>query len=289
MLARTQREILKLPGVYAVTISSWDTLEKLQLYKRKVDCHTNKDWLCSASNKRVMSEKTLDEKFNVDLRKSAGVTSEFTFECGEVSGELALTWLDSHMAIDGSSIINGHENSDTHEISDAKKQRFGYYSMRHRDETAHLLASIVKAMARRVFELHRGHHNKKLMIMQQRNLSRLKADLGRTQNELMNMESSKSVLKSQNNENEEVLRKLESDLVSAKKAAEELKITNKKLTERAVKTTAGIRAEYTKEIFELQENLKGREKELLEEIGRREAVINHMKSERAKELAAKED
>jgi hypothetical protein len=289
MLSRTQREVLKMPGVYGISVSAWDTIDKLQLYKKSMDCHQQQLWLVEASKISGVSARTLSEKISEGAlnKNGSGVTSEFTFECGEISGVMALTWLDSYMAVDGSSIINGHSTS-VHAISDEKQRRFGAYSVRHREETSQLLAALVKAMARRIFELHRGHHNKKLMIMQQRNLSKVKADLSTRTQLLMEMESKKSVFATQSEEHAKIANALEAELVTTKKALEESKLTHKLVMEKANNATAGIRGEYVKTIEGLQETLKNREKELQDEIGRREAVIDHMRSERIKELATQE-
>jgi len=289
MLSRTQREILKMPGVYGISISAWDTIDKLQLYKKSMDCNQQQNWLVEACKASGVSTRTLSEKISEGAlnKNGSGITSEFTFECGEISGVMALTWLDSYMAVDGSSIVNGH-SSYVHSISDEKQRRFGAYSVRHREETSQLLAALVKAMARRIFELHRGHHNKKLMIMQQRNLSKVKADLGTRTQLLMEMESKKSVLATQSEHHAQIANALEAELVKTKKALEEMKLTHKLVMDKANNATAGIRAEYSKTIEGLRETLRAREKELKDEIGRREAVIDHMRTERIKELATHE-
>ena len=284
MMSRTQREVLKLPGVSGVSISAWDTIDKLQLYKRSMDCRQHQDWLLESTKTSGISERTASEKLNAGTKSGAGITSEYTFECGEISGVMALTWIDSYMAVDGSEIVNGH--SSPIRVSDAKQKRFSAYSVRHREETSHLLAALVKAIARRIFELHRGHGNKKLMIMQQRNLSKIKADLSTRTQLLMDLESKKSVLATQAEQYASAANVAEAELVKAKKALEDMKETHKLVLAKTNNATAGIRAEYVKQIEELQETLQRREKELLDEIGRREAVIDHMRTERAKELAA---
>ena len=261
MVSRTQRELLGLPGVWGIEIMAKDTVERLELYSQSVDMTTNK-YTTTANKSKKESKKESGKP---------GHGSEFNFECGEISGTVTIIWLAPQ---------SPDYHDDRHEVSPGSgEENFGEYSVRHREETSFMLAALVKALARRIFELHRGHHNKKLMIAQARSLSRIKAELIERTQQQMSTESRKSVLETVTNDMRNQVDALNAQLKVEQQINIEAIVSNKQLTERSLKITAGVRSEYAKELGAIKDEFSRREQNHRDELGRREAVINYMREQ----------
>ena len=100
---------------------------------------------------------------NTEKYQYLGTTSEYSYECGEISGVVSLYWKNSDENLAKKVRLANAVGGDAVAAIEAERKY-------HEDETSRLLSHLVQALARRLFELVRGGRLHQIMVVQQRSL-----------------------------------------------------------------------------------------------------------------------
>ena len=206
-----------------------------------------------------MNEK--DERYQY-----LGTTSEYSYECGEIRGVVSIYWKNSDEQLARKFRIASAVGDDAVAAIEAERKY-------HEEETAHLMAHLVQAVARRLFELVRGGRLQQIMVVQQRHLVEARGAEAILKRRTQNAESNSKMLEKEMNQLEKDNNALMQQLRVEKQVNLEALDANKKLADKTAHITQAVRSEHQREV-DLMRNVYEKEKELLElDVGQREAVI----------------
>lgn len=188
--------------------------------------------------------------------------SEFAFSCGEISGALTLYF------------VAGQNEADEGRLF------IGPHAPEHRQVNTAVLVALSRALARRIFELHRGHRNQQLMIRQQKSSASIKAELAARHELALELESAKSVALTQLQQVQDDNETLRAQLRAEKGVAAEAVQAHKNLAKQLQRVTTDLKSESSRELTDVKAEAHRAETVAQAELARRDAIIAMLRDER---------
>ena len=183
--------------------------------------------------------------------------SEFAFSCGEVSGALVVYFQ-----------------------SQSQPQPLGQHLEGHEESAAGMLVALSRALARRVFELHRGFRNQQLMLRQQRSALSIKTELAARHELALELESAKSVALTQLQQSQEECEALRAQVRAEKSAAAEAVAAHKSLAKQLQRVSTDLKVESSRELAETKAEAHRAEAAAAAEVARRDAIITVLRDDK---------
>jgi hypothetical protein len=273
MLDRVSSQLMHLNGVLGITLAVWDTTRNVELYKKRACMSNDGVPIVQDLNRDVTVNDNPQAHFVDDTL--LGYSSEYTFECGEISGVMAFFW-DKH---DPFNIDLPQINEKSHSQAALSLQE---HKHTHHDDTSALISAFVKALSRRIFELYRGHRNSQLLAIQQKTIINVKADITMKTKQLDEALRKFEAAAAANDDLASKVDGLKSQLRVERQINAEAIHSRNSMADKAMKITAAMRAEHAKEVNELKEVYVQEHEAMAVDIGQRDAVINVLREEEAK-------
>ncbi len=272
ILDRVLLHLLQLDNCLGVSATARDTQrDNLSLYSKVAEVSSEGVPCVSAvAVGRFNSEYERREKF-----KHLGATSEFSYECGELSGDVTFYWKSSKVHMDTlAAAAVSTRGGDFVEMLDEEKQA------QERDQSR-LIAHFVQALSRRLYELLRGGRLQQIMVVQQRSLVNTKARNVTLEQEYEKAATAQAHLLTETQTLEAKNKELVHQLRIEKQVNIEALESNRAMATKVETITQSVRNEHEREM-RLMKNVYDKEKELLElDLGQREAVIKLMREGKA--------
>jgi hypothetical protein len=183
--------------------------------------------------------------------------SEFAFSCGEISGAL---------------VVYFQPQPQPHPL--------GLHLEGHEESAAGMLVALSRALARRVFELHRGFRNQQLMLRQQRSALSIKTELAARHELALELESAKSVALTQLQQAQEECEALRAQVRAEKSAAAEAVAAHKSLAKQLQRVSTDLKVESSRELAETKAEAHRAEATAAAEVARRDAIITVLRDDK---------
>ena len=273
MLDRVSLQLMHLNGVLGITLTVWDTTRSVELYKKRACMSNDGTPIVQDLNKDVAVGDNPQTHFVDDTL--LGYSSEYTFECGEITGVMAFFW-DKH---DPFNVDLPQINEKSHSQAALSLQE---HKHTHHDDTSAIISAFVKALSRRIFELYRGHRNSQLLAIQQKTIINVKADLTLKAQQLEEALRKFEAAATANDDLATKVDGLKSQLRVERQINAEAIHSRNSMADKAMKITAAMRAEHAREVSELKDVYVKEHEAMAVDIGQRDAVINVLREEEAK-------
>jgi hypothetical protein len=156
----------------------------------------------------------------------------------------------------------------------------GAHATEHHHASGAVLVALGRALARRVFELHRGHRNQQLMLRQQKSVAGIKTELAARHQLALELESAKSVALTQLQQAQEDVETLRTQLRQEKSVAAEAVAAHKQLAKQMSRVTSDLKTESDRELSDVKAEAHRNETMAQAELARRDAIITVLRDER---------